>query len=87
MTDTIETAVTPDPHAIARAVLLEVADEPDQVGDFVVANELEDHVTDFRFVANIRGYEGWQWSVTLYHDEELDSWTVNESSLLSLIHI
>ena len=34
MTDTIETAVTPDPHAIARAVLLEVADEPDQVGDF-----------------------------------------------------
>ncbi len=33
MTDTIETAVTPDPHAIARAVLLEVADEPDQVGD------------------------------------------------------
>ena len=49
MTDTIETAVTPDPHAIARAVLLEVADEPDQVGDFVVANELEDHVTDFSF--------------------------------------
>ena len=82
MTDTIEPAVTPDPHAIARAVLLEVADEPDQVGDFVVANELEDHVTDFRFVANIRGYEGWQWSVTLYHDEELDSWTVNESSLI-----
>ena len=74
--------MTPDPHAIARAVLLEVADEPDQVGDFVVANELEDHVTDFRFVANIRGYEGWQWSVTLYHDEELDSWTVNESSLI-----
>lgn len=82
MTETIETAVTPDPQAIARAVLLEVADEPDQVGDFVVANELEDHVTDFRFASNIRGYEGWQWSVTLYHDEELDSWTVNESSLI-----
>ena len=27
MTDTIETAVTPDPHAIARAVLLEVPDD------------------------------------------------------------
>ena len=27
MTDTTETIVTPDPHAIARAVLLEVADE------------------------------------------------------------
>lgn len=32
MTDTTETIVTPDPHAIARAVLLEVADESDQVG-------------------------------------------------------
>lgn len=82
MSDTIETTVTPDPRAIAHAVLLEVADEPEQVGEFVVANELEDHVTDFRFAANIRGYEGWQWSVTLYHDMELDSWTVNESSLI-----
>ena len=81
MTDTTET--TPDPHAIARAVLLEVADESDQVGDFVTSYDLEDHVTDFRFAANIRGYEGWQWSVTLYHDEEIDSWTVNESSLIS----
>ncbi|KAB7789074.1 hypothetical protein F7D08_0024 [Bifidobacterium cebidarum] len=82
MTDSTETTVTPDPRAIAHAVLLEVADEPEQVGQFVVANELEDHVTDFRFAANIRGYEGWQWSVTLYHDQELDSWTVNESSLI-----
>ena len=82
MTDTTETIVTPDPHAIARAVLLEVADESDQVGDFVTSYDLEDHVTDFRFAANIRGYEGWQWSVTLYHDEEIDSWTVNESSLI-----
>ena len=71
------------PHAIARAVLLEVADESDQVGDFVTSYDLEDHVTDFRFAVNIRGYEGWQWSVTLYHDEEIDSWTVNESSLIS----
>ena len=82
MTDTTETIVTPDPHAIARAVLLEVAGESDQVGDFVTSYDLEDHVTDFRFAANIRGYEGWQWSVTLYHDEEIDSWTVNESSLI-----
>ena len=82
MTDTTETIVTPDPHAIARAVLLEVADESDQVGDFVTSYDLEDHVTDFRFAANIRGYEGWQWSVTLYHDTEVGTWTVNESSLV-----
>ncbi|NMM93633.1 DUF3027 domain-containing protein [Bifidobacterium oedipodis] len=75
-------AATPDPQAIAKAVLLEVVDEPDQVGDFVTSTQLEDHVTDFRFAAHIRGYEGWQWSVTMYHDRELDSWTVNESSLI-----
>lgn len=34
MTDTTETIVTPDPHAIARAVLLEVADESDRGGGF-----------------------------------------------------
>jgi hypothetical protein len=82
MTDTTATTVTPDPRVIARAVLLEVADEPEQVGDFITANELEDHVTDFRFSSSVLGFEGWQWSVTLYHDEELDSWTVDESSLI-----
>ncbi|MBW3089513.1 DUF3027 domain-containing protein [Bifidobacterium sp. 82T25] len=82
MTDNTETAAAPDPRAIAQAVLLEVADEPEQVGNFVEAIELEDHVTDFRFQAAVRGYEGWQWSVTLFHDIELDSWTVNESSLV-----
>ena len=75
-------AASPDPQAIAKAVLLEVADEPDHVGEFITSIQLEDHVTDFRFASHIRGYEGWQWSVTMYHDRELDSWTVNESSLI-----
>ena len=79
---TESSASSPDPRAIAQAVLLEVADEADQVGDFITVIELEDHVSDFRFAANIRGYEGWQWSVTLFHDQELDNWTVNESSLI-----
>ena len=34
MTDTTETIVTPDPHAIARAVLLVVADEERSGGGF-----------------------------------------------------
>ncbi|OZG62309.1 hypothetical protein BLEM_0855 [Bifidobacterium lemurum] len=71
-----------DPQDIARAVAIEVADEPEHVGGFVTAVPLDDHVTDYRFQSNVRGYEGWQWSVTLYHDEELDNWTVNESSLV-----
>ena len=61
---------------------IEVADEDNQVGDFVEAIDLGDDVTDFRFETRVRGYEGWQWSVTLYHDVELDHWTVNESSLV-----
>lgn len=73
---------TMDPKAIAHAVAITVADEEGQVGGFVQAVDLEDNVTDFRFESRVRGYEGWQWSVTLYHDVELDHWTVNESSLV-----
>ena len=73
---------TMDPKAIAQAVAIEVADEDGQVGDFGEAIDLGDNVTDFRFETCIRGYEGWQWSVTLYRDAELDHWTVNESSLV-----
>lgn len=73
---------TMDPKAIAQAAAIEVADEDSQVGDFVEAIDLGDNVTDFRFETRVRGYEGWQWSVTLYHDVELDHWTVNESSLV-----
>jgi len=39
-------------------------------------------VWDYRFASAIKGYEGWQWSVTLYHDEDADTWTVDESSLV-----
>lgn len=73
---------TMDPRAIAQAAAIEVVDEDSQVGDFVEAIDLGDNVTDFRFETRVRGYEGWQWSVTLYHDVELDHWTVNESSLV-----
>ena len=71
-----------DPRDIARAVAMDVADAPEQVGEVVDAIELDDNVTDFRLTAHVRGYEGWQWSVTLYHDVEVGTWTVNESSLV-----
>ena len=73
---------TMDPKAIAHAVAITVSDEDGQVGDLMEAIDLGDNVTDFRFEAHVRGYEGWQWSVTLYHDVEMDRWTVNESSLV-----
>ena len=71
-----------DPQTIARSVARAMADDPDQVGAFVEAIDMGDGVTDFRFATEYRGYEGWQWSVTLFHDEELDGWRVNESSLV-----
>ncbi|MBW3080615.1 DUF3027 domain-containing protein [Bifidobacterium saguinibicoloris] len=71
-----------DPRELARATALSVAEEPEQVGDVIDAIDLGDGVTDFRLAAHVRGYEGWQWSVTLYHDVELGDWTVNESSLI-----
>lgn len=71
-----------DPQTIARSVARAMADDPEQVGDFVEAIDLGDGVTDFRFATQYRGYEGWQWSVTLFHDVELDRWTVNESDLV-----
>ena len=71
-----------DPVALARAVAIDAAENPDAVGDYVTQQAMEGGVTDFRFAAVMVGYEGWQWSVTLYHDEELGHWTVDESTLI-----
>lgn len=75
-------AVEADPRMLARQVALDVADESDQVGDFVHSIPMDDGVEDFRFACLMRGYEGWQWSVTLYHDVERGQWSVDESSLV-----
>ncbi|KFJ06533.1 DUF3027 domain-containing protein [Bifidobacterium tsurumiense] len=71
-----------NPQELAREVALNAADNIAEVGDYVQTIPLEDGMSDFRFVSLKRGYEGWQWSVTLYHDVEADMWTVNESSLI-----
>lgn len=77
MTTSIENA-----RELAHNVALSVAGESGQVGDFVDSVELGEGVTDFRFTCRIPGYEGWQWAITLYHDEETDEWTVDESALV-----
>ncbi|MCH9277158.1 DUF3027 domain-containing protein, partial [Bifidobacterium amazonense] len=74
---------TIDPVQLARDVAIEAAEgEAALVGPFVSSVDLGDHVTDFRFVCQLKGYEGWQWTVTLFHDEEAERWTVNESTLV-----
>lgn len=72
----------PNPEAIARAIAVEMAEDAEVVGDFAGRVELGDNVYDYRFESKLAGYEKWQWAVSLYHDVELDSWTVNESALL-----
>ena len=71
-----------DPQELARRVALEAAERQEDVGPFLTARDMGENVFDYRFVSDIKGYEGWQWSVTLYHDPELGSWTVDEASLL-----
>ncbi|WP_314687242.1 DUF3027 domain-containing protein [uncultured Bifidobacterium sp.] len=69
-------------RGIALSAAREVAEDPDRVGPFVVSEDLGDGVSDFRFVCLMKGYEGWQWSVTLFHDADRDVWTVDESTLV-----
>lgn len=71
-----------DPEELARNVALSVSSKSSEVGDFISATMLEAGVVDYRFDSHIMGYEGWQWSITLYHDEEANVWTVDESSLV-----
>lgn len=71
-----------DPEELARRVALSVAADSDEVGGLVDRTLIGDGVWDYRFASAIKGYEGWQWSVTLYRDEDAGTWTVDESSLV-----
>lgn len=71
-----------DPQKLAYSIAVETSERDDAVGDFATSIELDNNVIDFRFVSTLVGYEGWQWSVTLYHDVETERWTVNESTLV-----
>ena len=73
-----------DPKDAARAMAVEAAEDENGVGEFVEAIDAGDGITDYRFVSLMRGYEGWQWSVTMFHDVERDTWAVNESTLIPM---
>lgn len=68
---------------IARRAAEQTADEgPGAVGDFLRREDLGGGVYDFRFDSGLKGYEHWEWAVTLFHDTDLEEWTVNEAALL-----
>lgn len=70
------------PIETARRAAVQMAKDASAVGRFLSRRNLGDGVYDFRFQSLLRGYEQWQWSVSLYHDVQMEEWTVNESSLL-----
>jgi hypothetical protein len=70
------------PEDVARQAVLSIASDSEEVGELQSQRELENGVSEFRFSSHIQGYEDWLWLVTLYHDEEADNWTVDESSLI-----
>ena len=79
--------IRPSPPSTERRCpchAVEAAEDENGVGEFVEAIDAGDGITDYRFVSLMRGYEGWQWSVTMFHDVERDTWTVNESTLIPM---
>ena len=73
-----------DPKALAYRAAVEAAEDPQDVGGYVDARMSDEdaNIHDYRFESGIAGYEGWQWSITMYHDPDTGRWTVDESSLV-----
>lgn len=73
-----------NPKALAYRAAVEAAEDPQDVGGYVDARVSDEdaNIHDYRFESGIAGYEGWQWSITMYHDPDTGRWTVDESSLV-----
>ena len=55
-----------DAQELARSAALGDAEKPSQVGNFIsVEFDDEDRVASYLFDADIAGYKGWRWCVTV----------------------
>lgn len=52
-------------------------------GKFISEKEIEKGVFDVRFEATSRGYQGWQWVVTVTQPDKRKAATISEISLLA----
>lgn len=67
---------------IARKAALErVYGDESAVGKFIRREKEGENLYAFIFEAHVRGYENWQWCVSLYHDEAAGMWTLDEATL------
>jgi hypothetical protein len=67
---------------LARAAAEEVADRPQDVGEHLGTVAEADRLISHRFACTLRGYAGWQWTVTLARVPRGRSATVCEVALL-----
>ncbi|MDP5051532.1 MAG: DUF3027 domain-containing protein, partial [Candidatus Planktophila sp.] len=59
-------AVAFDAKDLARKAALEQAEKKDQVGGFVSVDfDDENRVATYLFEANLAGYKGWRWCITI----------------------
>lgn len=65
---------------LARAAVVDQASEH-AVGD-LLGHSTEDSLTTFVFVSKLKGYVGWNWSVSIYQGSKTDAPTVSEVLLL-----
>jgi len=65
-TTSTSTAVAFDAKDLARNAALDVAEKKDQVGGFVSVDFDDDNrVATYLFEANLAGYKGWRWCITI----------------------
>lgn len=64
----------------ARAAAVDQASEH-AVGE-LLSHSTEDSLTTFVFASNLKGYVGWNWSVSIYQGSKKDAPTVSEVLLL-----
>ena len=65
------TAVAFDAQDLARNAALDQAEKKDQVGGFVSVDFDDDNrVATYLFEANLAGYKGWRWCITIAKVDE-----------------
>jgi hypothetical protein len=67
---------------LARAAAVEIAEQPDHVGEHLGATVDEDRLVSHRFACTAKGYRGWVWTVTLSRVPRARTATVCEAVLL-----
>ncbi|MBO9568745.1 MAG: DUF3027 domain-containing protein [Cellulomonas iranensis] len=67
---------------LAREVAVEIAEEPEHVGEYLGAVREAERLVSHRFACTARGYRGWAWTVTVARVPRGRTATVCEAELL-----